>query len=114
MPVVFTSVSLLPKWGEDGVDSYSTPGIDPLKRASFGILRDLPGSLFLAKMTFSFPFAIQCKHTTERVQGHSQTFALWRVITSTSCVSWKVADILRRVRKNDCFLLVGDVHYATY
>lgn len=60
-----------PEMGEERVDSYSTPGADPLKRASFGILRDLPGSLFLAKMTFSFPFT--CKHSTDYYRESTRT-----------------------------------------
>lgn len=78
MLVVFTCLLYLfskstTEMGEERVDSYSTPGTDPLKRASFGILRDLPSSLFLAKMTFSFPFTIQCKHSTDCYRESTRT-----------------------------------------
>lgn len=54
-------------------DSYNTLGIDLLKRASFGILWDLWGSLFLVKTTFSFPFAIWCKCSTEHCVQSTRT-----------------------------------------
>lgn len=82
-------------------DSYSMQSIDLLKRASFGILVDLWGSLFLVKITFSFPFTMRCKHSTVHcVQStRTQLRVLWRVIACSSHTIWKAKEILKRGRR---------------